>query len=880
MKLRTRRYVRNGLVAFVLLLLACWVVPSFFNAERYRRRLEAGLERALDRPVTFGAVTYRLLPRPGFSIENAVVREDPAFGSEPFARVDRIDCDLRWRSLLHSRLDFSRLFLERPSFNLVRNARGEWNVESFLQKNGLASPGKSGGGAGVALENLDLAVDDARIDFKVGADKKPFALTELDARVNFDRQRGLLSFRLAGSPIRTDLSLPTPGLVQLEGKWTPGTDLEGPLDASLQTRGALLYDWIPLITGRNPQVYGILDAQIHLAGSLHHLKLDGQSSVSQLHRWEQIPPADPMPSTIIFRGQFDRTRGRAVIESLEGTFADSRIHLTGSIDKIPWSPELDLVVAVERSRLEDFLALGRRFSSSSNSIVVSGRVDALLAVQGSWKDRHYSGFAGAREVLMTTPSGNFPISDVDLRIENQEAHLAPFRISMAPRVELAVEGTIQHAAIPGRPGRQVKRSPKKIDDGPPRYGISLTAKSVPMHDLVSFGRALGILSAQGLDARGSASGILTLTGSAWPLGRPALSGLVDLRAASLLVPGFTEPINLPRAHIQVTGGHVIADPVVAVLGTSVFTCRLEHQGDRTQPWQFDVRANTLSVEQGSLWFDVLGRRQPVPLLERFSGLISLGALRAAASDLFGALNARGSFFSPTVTYRASNLADFKTSVEISGRVIKLENATFRAGGGRGQGKAVVDLTSAPARVVIDVALVDGNLQPLVSRLPVELRRVRGTYSGTGHFETRGLSHEETTANLQGSATVHLKNIFFGDFDPLQAVARHSGWGIIEPARGEVGVRSSVATLEVHDRRVVVGNFPLDIAGAKLKVTGTYSFDGALELDVRADMRHIYRRWLSAEDEGTPGVRTIDLHLAGPLSRLAVAPEIAATQPSP
>jgi AsmA-like C-terminal region len=346
------------------------------------------------------------------------------------------------------------------------------------------------------------------------------------------------------------------------------------------------------------------------------------------------------------------------------------------------------------------------------------------------------------------------------------------------------------------------------------------------------------------------------------------------------VPGMTEPINLPRAHIQVAGSRITADPVVAVLGTSVFTGRFAHKGDRTQPWEFDLQANTLSLEQGSLWFDALGRRQPIPLLERLPGLSSFGARRVAASNLFGALNARGHFSSPTVTYGTLNLDDFDTSVEISGRILRLVGATFRAGSGRGQGQAVVDLTTAPARVALDVAMTDGNLQSLAGRLPVELRKVRGTYSGTGHFETRGLSHEEMTSNLQGSATVRAKNVLLGEFDPLQAVARETGWGTIEPVRGEMGIKASALTLGVHDRRVVLGNTPVELGGAKLTLTGDYNFDGALDLNVRADMRHIKRRWLNTGDEGEPSARTIDIHMAGPLGKLAVVPGIAAAQASP
>src|SRR2546426_6998989 len=140
------RYTRKAFVALGLAALSAWLLPSCVSAERYRRRLEAGLERALKRPVTFGAVAFHLLPRPGFSIANAMVREDPAFGSEPFARVERIDCELRWRSLWRSRIDFARLYLDRPTFNVVRNARGEGDVGGPLLQGRVGSPLAGQGG--------------------------------------------------------------------------------------------------------------------------------------------------------------------------------------------------------------------------------------------------------------------------------------------------------------------------------------------------------------------------------------------------------------------------------------------------------------------------------------------------------------------------------------------------------------------------------------------------------------------------------------------------------------------------------------------------------------------------------------------------------------
>lgn len=855
-----RRHIRNAFLALVLVGVGAWLLPPFFSAEHYRHRLEADLEGVLHRSVTFGKVSFRLLPRPGFTIENVVVGEDPHFGSEPFARVDRIDCALRWQSLWRSRLDFARLQLDHPTLNLVRNERGEWNFENFLLQSGIPAPSltaPAGAGSGRA-GSLELAAEDGRLSFQVGADKKPFAFTELRAVMSIDRAADRIRFRLSGSPLRTDRSLPSPGEVELAGEWTPGNDLGGPLQATLRTRGGLLYNWVPLLTGRNPELYGVLDADIQLAGSLRVLDLQGDARLTQLHRWQMLPPSDPSPWALHFRGQFDRRIGRVQVESLEASFADSHLHLSGTIDKVSQSPVFDLVLALERSRLEDFVALGRRLWSSTGAWAVKGRVDGMLTIQGPWAQRRYGGFLGAREVLISTGSGDFPVSDVAVRIDERGARLAPLRISLAPHVELVAEGTLDRLSRP------------------PRYELALSAGAVSLRALLGFGRALSVPALRGLDAEGVATVAVRLSGLAWPASRPALTARAQLRAARLLVPGLTEPLNLPRVDLRVIEDEIVADPVVAVMGTSVFTARLVRRlaEGRKLPWEFDVRANNLSMEQGALWFEPLGRRQPLPLLDRLPGLSSLPARRAAASSLFSSLNARGRFTASSVTYRAMTLKDFHSAVEISGRVIQVSKASFLAGGGRGQGSGKVDLTGAPALISADISLAGAGVQSLTGWLPASLRGSHGSISGSAHLESRGLSREEMSGNLRGQAKVLLKDAAFGDFDPLGALARVGGLGKLDPARGQVGFHSANLRLEVQDRRVFMPDVSLDLTGAKLDVSGTYAFGGVVDLDVRMDMSNARRRWSPMAGRGEdadPDRLRVELRLAGPLDRLGVVP---------
>jgi hypothetical protein len=849
---RVHRRGRIALLALLLSGVAAWLIPSYFSAERYRRRLEAGLERALHRQVTFGEVSVRVLPHPGFVIENAVIQEDPAFGSEPFTRVDRIECDIRWQTLLGSRLDFSHFRLQHPNINLVREVGRGWNVERLL----LLSPAPSGAPGAVSSSPqvttgpLDLEVEDGRVNFKLGENKKPFAITDLRARLSFDPANHHLRFRLVGYPIRTDLSLPTPGAVEVTGEWTPGRDLRGPLNAVVRMREALVYDWAPLVTGRNTGLYGLMDAELRVTGSIRTLNLEGSGRLSELHRWEQIPPSDPMPWTITFRGQLDRDRGRLLLETTEVSFADSHVHISGTVDHLSSSPELDLVLALERSRLEDLAALAGRLWTLKGGFGIRGHVDGMLAIQGPWAERRYGGFVGARDVVLSTRSASFPVSEVAVRIDNRGARLAPVRITLAPHVALEAEGSLERGTKPLR------------------YELTLSSKAVPLRDVLNFGRAVGMWALQGWDAVGSGAASFRLTGTLRLPYRPLLKGRAELRAARLVIPGFTEPINVPRASVQVNGDEIVVDRLLAVLGTSVFSGRLEHQGDWHSPWTFDLHGDNLDLGQGASWFVALGHRKPIPLFQRLPGLGSFAAGREAAANLFASLNARGRFSASKVTYREITLDNLQTNVEVVGRVVRLPNAAFRVGGGQGRLIGRMDLTGSPAHLAADVLLSGVGVQTIVTHLPPVLRGAHGSMSISGHFETTGLSQEEMSENLEGRVTVVASDLSLVGFDPVGAFVRLADEGTLEPLRGPVGLRSVTLNLQVHDRRVVLKKTTLEFSGARLSLSGAQAFDGAANLHVAADLQRLRRRWLTRIDEVDPEASPRELDFSGPLDKLA------------
>ena len=121
----------------------------------------------------------RLLPQPGFELDGFVVHDDPAFSAEPVLRAPEVSAFLRLSSLLRGRLEISRLSLSEPSLNLVRRPDGRWNIENFLERTAsitVAPTSKRPSQSRPAFPYIEA--DRGRINFKVGPEKKSFALTD------------------------------------------------------------------------------------------------------------------------------------------------------------------------------------------------------------------------------------------------------------------------------------------------------------------------------------------------------------------------------------------------------------------------------------------------------------------------------------------------------------------------------------------------------------------------------------------------------------------------------------------------------------------------------------------------------------------------------
>ena len=196
---RTRQTFLYALAAVVLLLLVAIVVAPLLNVSRFRRGIARSMTQGLGRPVSVSAVSFQLLPQPAFVLSNVSIAEDPHFGAEPMMTADTVTATLRASTLWHRRVEVATLSFQDPSLNLVRNADGQWDFDSILQR--ASMPQTTG-----AQQFPYVEATGARINFKFGNEKQPFSLMDAELAL-WKESAGQWHMRVKAQPVRTGFRL-------------------------------------------------------------------------------------------------------------------------------------------------------------------------------------------------------------------------------------------------------------------------------------------------------------------------------------------------------------------------------------------------------------------------------------------------------------------------------------------------------------------------------------------------------------------------------------------------------------------------------------------------------------------------------------------------
>jgi hypothetical protein len=838
---------RVALAAVVILLLLFLVRPG---GSRLKARIANSLSQAVARPVEIGSVHLRFLPRPGFDLENVVLYEDPAFGAEPMLRAAEVTAVVRLTSLVRGRLDISRLELTEPSLNLVRRGDGRWNWEALLERTAhapLAPTAKSKREARAGFPYIEAS--SGRINFKAGAEKKPYALLNADFAL-WQESENTWGVRLKGEPLRTDMSLSDTGLLRVNGTWQRAGSLrETPLQFSIAWDHVQLGQLSKLVSGSDRGWRGEVQTEITLSGTPGAMQVVSDSAIRDFHRYD-ISASEGLGLAAHCEGKYSSAEGMMREIFCSAPVGNGMLTLHGDAS-MPVLNNLDLALNAENLPVNSLAQLARRAKKNIPvDLVATGRVQGNFTAKADRVSARGPDFEGRGEVK-------------DLRLQSANSK-AEFATGSVPFVLLS-EGSSAHDSwrskavgqerVEDRPSvgeLQVEFGPVGIALGRPvaaqargwvgrsGFGIAMRGDGEVSHTL----RLASLLGLQAVksNAEGAAQMDLQIAGS-WaetaagnPSGfsLPRVTGTVQLRKVRATMRGTKGAIEISSAELKLLPDEARVEKLKARAAGADWTgsLSLPRNCGAVGACLVHFIVNTDEVAASNLhewlgagprersWYQVL--TSPESRAPSF-----LEALQASGKVSIGRLQIK-------------DVAAERVSAALSLDHGKLKVSDLRADllGGKHRGSWEVDLTFASPVYSGDGTLTGISLEQMADAMHDPW--ISGTGSGSYHIASSGSISAEFWQAAEGDLDFEVRNgalshiILAGDGGALQ-IARWQGHAQLHDGKIEIekgALNSSAAAYEVSGTASLgrVVDFKL-IAGAEGKSVGAgslvYSITGTV-----------------------------------------------------
>lgn len=778
---------RRWAVAAALVLLALFLVRP--GASRLKSRIITSLSAAVGRPVDLGSVRIRLLPQPGFDLENLVVYDDPAFGSEPILRASAVTADLRLRSLLRGRLEVSKLDLTEPSLNLAHHVGGGWNLQGMLERAArtpLAPTGKMRSEPRPSFPYIQGT--SGRINFKNGPEKKPYALTNADFSL-WQESEDTWGVRLKALPFRSDMNLNDTGQLQLSGTWQrAGTFRDTPVQFNIEWARAQLGQITEFFTGNDRGWRGDIRFDTTVTGTPALLKISSTVSADDFRRYDI-----PSGTSLRLAGRCDAEYSTQEHEfhqiACMAPVGTGLLTITGDAG-LPGRQKYDLTVTAEHLPANAIGALARRAKKDlPEDLLLEGTLGGKLSISenaASGTQSHVEGrgeIAGLRlssksekvelgpvtiPIVLIGPTAN--ISQARLRTQTSphaKFELGPFALDRARTGGAGVRGWVDRSG----------------------YGFTILGDA-EVGRALRLARIFGIRTLNSL-AEGTAQLNLQIAGSWMAQGGtaafagPQVTGSARLRNVRFDLRGVGEQVDISSAEMQ------LSPDVVHVGKLNLKAAGTDWKGFMEMPRgcgspekclvRFQLSTDEISLNEANEWANPSPKSRP---------WYRLGTAQSAPS-LLARVRASGRITADRFVLRSVTASKLSANINLDAGKLEVMSVEADLLGGKHRGKWLADFAVKPA-----LCRGSGNLTGISLRNISRLMKddwVEGT-AGTS-YEIRGPCSSDFWRTSEGTLQVDvadgsLPHVLFRDNAETLKIRRFSAQaqlhaGTIEVSEGEL-----------------------------------------------------------------------------------------------
>ncbi len=850
---------RRRIAAAVLLVLVLFSIRP--GAQRLKSRIISSISSAVGRSVDIGSVHVRLLPRPGFDLENLVVYDDPAFGAEPILRASEVTAALRLTSLLRGHLEIARLDLTEPSLNLVHGDRGGWNLETLIERSAhtpLAPTAKTKSEPRPGFPYIQAT--GARINFKNGREKKPYALTNADFSL-WQESENTWGVRLKAQPFRADVSSNDTGLLQMNGTWQRAATLrDTPLDFTLEWSRAQLGQVTKLFTGNDQGWRGAVQLDVTAKGTPLKLRIASDTAIQDFRRYD-ITTGEALRVAAHCDGQYSSLDHRIHallckaplgdgVVSLEGEAGLPSQHsysLTVSSENLPASAALALAQRAKRNLPEDLTTSGT--IRGNVSIQRRGAASKLeLEGQGEISDFLVASAANKADLGPETVPFVF-VSDASSRntaLKRQKARGNPpgLRAPEGPHVEFG-PFAIAHATAQGLTAQGW------INRG--GYNVAVTGEA-EIGKTLRLARLAGLPALQSA-AEGTAIMNLQIAGAwkGWGSSAPAtfpgpqMIGTAKLHNVQVAVRGASGALEIVSADLQLAPDMVRVAKLNAKAADAAWTGSVELPRGCGTPAScevhFDLVANQIVISDLRKW--------AIPRPRERSWYQVLGASANITPPFLETLRASGRVATDNLHVQNLGLTRASASVQVDRGKLQISDFVADVFGGKQKGDWLVDLSVKPAVCSGSGKLTGASLARLADA--TKDAWISGTATAT--YELRGPCTAELWQTGEGNLQFDVRD------GALTHISLAEDEGPLKFARLSAQARLDSGKFEIKDGK-------LDSQDGKFLISGTLSAQRELEIK------------LSKSPNGSAGGYAITGTLAAP--RVAPLPgaEQARLKPEP
>jgi hypothetical protein len=612
--MRSRRFtIRRALWLAFGLSIAAGIAAPYLHADRFGDRIRGALERSLNRKVEIAEVRFSLFRGPGFTLRGAVIHDDPSAGIEPFAYVTSIEARVRLTSLLRGRLEFASLRLEEPSVNLVKTAGGAWNFQPLLHQ-------------AAAAQLPAITVSNGRLNFKLGSVKSVFYVSNADLEVRPPSEAGgVFTFSFSGEPARTDRTARGFGTLGGRGRWRPETGPGGNLSLEIDLAKSSLGELVALTHGHDIGIHGQLGGHASLTGSVSSLDIAGNLELSEIHRWDLLPPYG-QGGPLKFRGRLDMLSQNLDIETVPAGEAALAVRLRVS-DYLS-QPQWAVSLTMDRFPIQPLAEVARHMGVQlPPGFQIEGGMRGAIVYT---PDGGFSGGVLLRDAVITMPDA------APARLQNAWLTLEGWRVRLSP-------------AVMSIGANETARLEFDYRILPPSLDLRLSTDSMSVRALRRPGGPVPGLAGPALvSALGEGTWRGWLRYRSEGDARGVWSGALDLKDTRVTVPGLAQTVELGQAGVKLQGDRLSVAGIEGRTGEISFHGDYRYDPGSVRPHHVSLRFPTLEASRiETLLAPTLIRRQgfisrtlrlpraPVPdwlAGRRAEGEVEIGSLTLAGES--------------------------------------------------------------------------------------------------------------------------------------------------------------------------------------------------------------------------------------------------------